>query len=113
VNARPNPALTPGEVGAQRVARHVTLRTKMAVYRSYGIGLLARLRYVIDHLIPLELNGTNSVRNLWPQPRAQAKAKDREEGTLAAAVADGSLTLGAAQLRMLNDWGASNRLEKR
>jgi len=34
---------------------------------------------VIDHLIPLELGGSNRITNLFPQDTASSKLKDRAE----------------------------------
>lgn len=87
-----------------KVARHVTLSTKMTVYARYGIPWLRRLGYRVDHLIPLELNGTNNLRNLWPQPKDEAHLKDVDENHLTTAVAHGSLTLSQAQAEMLRLW---------
>lgn len=73
-------------------------------------------RYEEDHWEPLELGGApdrdvGESRNLWPEPRADATAKDAEEGRLHAAVcADPpTLTLAAARLVMWRDWGPGRR----
>lgn len=90
-----------------------------AVYAEYGIsrqwvGESARAPdtgigpYEIDHLIPLELGGSNSVLNLWPQAASYPKlfapgyaAKDRLENALHALVCARRLSLEAAQRRIL------------
>lgn len=102
---RPNPTLTPGAYGTTPQPRDVPTALKRAVFKSYGIGLLRRLFYVIDHLVPLELCGLNTQPNLWPQPRGEAKLKDRDESRLAAAVHAGVMTLADAQAEMLRTWG--------
>lgn len=102
---RPNPALTPGDYGTVRVARHVTFRTRWLIYGSYGIPLLKRVGYVIDHLVPLELCGTNDHTNLWPQPRAEARAKDFDEHQLLTEVLNQRINLDSAQQSILAKWG--------
>jgi len=59
-----------------------------------------RRGYVIDHLVPLELGGSNDVRNLWPQPRNEARAKDRIEDELHETVCSGRIRLVDAQHRI-------------
>lgn len=100
----PNLAYTPGVAGTTRVPRDVPGAVKSRVFAEYGIGRLRRLLYTIDHLVPLELCGTNDIRNLWPQPRLEALVKDREEAALASQVKSGALTLQEAQQRILTHW---------
>jgi hypothetical protein len=106
MNAKPDPKLTPGAWGTVIVSRDVPAALKRAVYKSYGIGLLRRVLFVVDHLVPLELGGLNLQANLWPQPRREAKKKDLDENRLAAAVAGGNITLAEAQTQILKLWGA-------
>src|SRR5712691_7632060 len=74
----PNPSLTPGAalaVGADdicvpgytKLVRDVPASVKRQVYEEYGITTHAPGEYEVDHLISLELGGSNSIRNLWPQ----------------------------------------------
>lgn len=66
--------------------------------------------YELDHLIPLELGGaTQSLLNLWPEPRTvpQGKgfgAKDAVENRLRGEVCAGKITLHAAQQAIVADW---------
>jgi hypothetical protein len=83
----PDPKLTPGDViadatkddvcspGWAREHRHVTDSDRAKVYAEYtdsartclclgGAGNCCE----VDHLIPLELGGSNDLKNLWPQP---------------------------------------------
>src|SRR5438094_86773 len=62
--------------------RYVTKATKEQIYREYGVPVGRRASYVIDHLIPLELGGSNGVTNLWPEEAAPARAKDQVEHDL-------------------------------
>lgn len=116
---RPDPSLTPG------VTTHVTLadictpgyagkhravseKTKKAVFADYGIkpsGL-----FEIDHLISLELGGSNDIRNLWPQSyhtKSNAHMKDALENRLHWLVCHRKLSLGDAQHEISTDWIAA------
>jgi hypothetical protein len=114
--AMPNPALTPGDadeheisqvcaLGTAHQRRAVSYRVRDHVYLAYGIPRGRRNGlYRIDHLIPLELGGSNRVSNLWPQPYADSKIKDRMEGQLHEAVCSGRMSLEAAQRAIARDW---------
>jgi len=114
----PDPQLTPGAVfhvevaticqpGYARSARHVSTRTKHRVYAEYGITPDGQ-RYEVDHLIPLEIGGSNSIRNLWPEARFtepwNALDKDKLERRLHALVCNGRLDLGVAQAAIASNW---------
>lgn len=58
----------------------------------------------VDHLIPLELGGANSVKNLWAEPWPDAHMKDKEENRLHRAVCSGTLNIRKAQSLMAH-WG--------
>jgi hypothetical protein len=83
----PDPEATPGDMvttDAQTVCvrgyaqreRNVPLEEKRQVYALYGVhpavktvnGKRIRTCCEVDHLISLELGGSNDVKNLWPQP---------------------------------------------
>jgi hypothetical protein len=118
--ARPNPALTPGartSATADQLcdssfhassARHVTAAMKRKVCTEYGIkGPCPDHRYEVDHLIPLELGGSNDLSNLWPEPyepRPGAHEKDKLETWLHRRVCSGVLKLTAAQHEIATDW---------
>ncbi len=74
----PNATFTPGATlpvtiddirvpGYTKKVRNVPQGVKEKVYTEYGITSRAPREYEIDHLISLELGGSNSIRNLWPQ----------------------------------------------
>lgn len=77
---------------------------------DYGLAYRSTIEY--DHLVPLELGGTNSVSNLWAEPNTTAargvnNPKDQVENTLRDAVCGGRVTLAAAQQAIAHDWTTS------
>jgi hypothetical protein len=66
----------------------------------------------LDHLIPLELGGADTLDNVWPQcgpsgvalPQRFFKEKDTVENFLAMQVKQGRMDLGAAQRGIAADW---------
>ncbi len=125
--ALPDRALTPGEVfvgatssiicvsGYSSRVRHVTASEYVSVYAAYRIGYPAPTgSYELDHLIPLELGGDNSTRNLWPEPRAVPgrgfPTKDQLENRLHNLVCAHQLSLATAQQAIATNWYAAYRL---
>jgi hypothetical protein len=82
--------------GYSKRVRNVSESLKRRVYLAYGIRRHRPNAYEIDHLISLELGGSNSQRNLWPEKQPGARAKDKLENTLHTDVCDGSITLRRA-----------------
>jgi hypothetical protein len=80
------------------------------VYAEYGIASGQRHRYRIDHLVPLDLDGSNSIRNLWPQRVMASYAKDRLDAALHSRVCAGQLSLGRAQRAIRSNWVHAYRL---
>ena len=65
-------------------------------------------------MIPLELGGSNDIRNLWPEPYftnpetgCDAHKKDRLENRLHRLVCVGSMDLKEAQAEIASDWVSS------
>lgn len=79
-----------------------TGRWKIRTYVFYGLDTATRGEY--DHLIPLELGGTNSTSNLWVEPGAIPNPKDDVENRLHQEVCAGKLSLAAAQQAIATDW---------
>lgn len=70
--------------------------------------------YEIDHLISLEIGGSDALANLWPQPIAQARTKDHgTEDPLPKLVCSGKINLKAAQECISKDWVACTATVKR
>ena len=119
----PDPRLSPGAVldvtaddicvtGYSSKVRNVPQSEKDQVYKEYGILSHAPRSYEVDHLISLELGGSNSISNLWPESYSgawNAHVKDRLENKLHAMVCDGSLDLKTAQQEIAGNWIAAYR----
>jgi hypothetical protein len=64
--------------------------------------------YELDHLVSLELAGSNDAGNLWPQrndhPAGAINSKDPVENALNKAVCTYQVTLTAAQTAIAGDW---------
>lgn len=117
---RPDPKLTPGATldvttadvcvpGYTKKVRHVPAKVKRQVFALYHLQNVPGA-YEVDHLIPLELGGSNSVRNLWPESHSgtwNARKKDALENRLHKLACAGSLPLEQAQKEMAADWIAA------
>jgi hypothetical protein len=118
----PRKALTPGaalEVGVARICtpgyassvRDVSDAEKARVYARYHVAWVP-YQHEVDHLISLELGGSNAVVNLWPEPyvgRWGARTKDVLENRLHDLVCSGRLALAAAQHQEAADWVGAYR----
>ena len=123
--AMPNPKLTPGDATnatARQLCdpkfhtgsvRNVTEGLKRKVYLEYSMvphkGTCALAGCEVDHLISLELGGSNDIRNLWPEPYApapNAHQKDLVENWLHRQVCSGAISLSDAQHQIATDWFA-------
>jgi hypothetical protein len=118
----PNRRLTPGRDLTRQAAvvcvsgysasvRDVPDSENEAVYARYGIPHVP-YAHEVDHLVSLELGGSNAMANLWPEPYAGrwgARTKDVLENTLHSLVCDGSLTLPQAQRIEATNWVAAYR----
>lgn len=120
---RPDHKLTPGAVDSSLTKailcdpthhtaenRHVTQGEKVKACRAYGITEgCPGSGYELDHLISIELGGSNDITNLWPQPADATgvigyHTKDVVENRAHAAVCSGKLTLKQAQDGISGDW---------
>lgn len=90
-----------------RAAASDTDKVKALSLAQYGQTRAASTEF--DHLVSLQLGGTNAVSNLWPEPnRAGAPGttnpKDAIETHLNKAVCTHKVTLAAAQTAIARDW---------
>ena len=90
--------------GYSEGVRNVPQSEKDRVYAEYGIRRHAPGSYDVDHLISLELGGSNSFKNLWPQKQPGARSKDTLENKLHRQLCDGQISLRTAQRRIVRWW---------
>ena len=115
---KPNPTYTPGSLCTEKSAdfsqyrypahvayckRNVTHEKKAEVAKIYGIPESDWGNYEFDHLIPVNAGGDSSVENLWPQPLAEAKEKDKVEQATYNGLNSGQLNQAQA-VQMIWDW---------
>jgi hypothetical protein len=93
--------------------RNVPQSEKFAVEREYGLTpAYYGTSLEIDHIVPLELGGSNAIANLFPERRAAHPgyhAKDRLENRLHQLVCGGTMSLGAARVGIARNWQALYR----
>ena len=114
----PNRALSPGKAtqatlsqictpGYSSSVRDVSTATKNRVYAEYNITHHTTGEYEVDHIIPLEIGGSNDISNLYPEPaepRPGFHEKDVLENTLHDLVCSHKLDLSTAQNAIAVDW---------
>jgi hypothetical protein len=94
--------------GYSSSVRDVPESEKNQVYAEYGITHRATGQYEIDHLISLELGGSNAISNLWPEPndhpRGYLNSKDILENRLHALLCAGHVSLHRVQTLIAGNW---------
>jgi hypothetical protein len=126
----PDARLTPGDIASTNTNevctagyadrhRDVSAAKKKAIYAAYGLVAGGRWRWVlgvhvfdsdfeVDHLISLQLGGSNDPRNLWPQSYRtrtfNATSKDSLENRLHWLVCHDRLQLAEAQRVIRVNW---------
>ena len=119
----PDPKCTPGAIdpdvtqsnlkstickkgGYTKKVRPSSYRTGKAKYKvaypAYGVSHSKKSE--LDHLVSLELGGSNDIANLWPEVGKEPNPKDKVENDLHEAVCDGDVSLAAAQEAIATDW---------
>jgi len=127
---RPDPSLTPGQAlpgvtaedicqpGYSASVRHVTAAVRRSVFAHYGLDgnhtgyCFGTEGCELDHLVSLELGGSNDESNLWPEPYDgpwNAHVKDKLENRLHRLVCNGGISLSEAQKIEATDWISAYR----
>ncbi len=116
---KPRLGITPGETRpitveevcfyqrAEVVSRDIPNDMRQKVFAAYGIKPAQADQFEVDYLITPDLGGTESIRNLWPQPysvRWNAHVKDKLEQRLHELVCGHQLDLQTAQRDIAVDW---------
>lgn len=90
-----------------KAVRNVPQDLKDEVYAEYEITSHEPGQYEVDHLVSLELGGSNDIANLWPEaakPRPGYHEKDKVENYLHKQVCDGKMSLEEAQRQIATNW---------
>ena len=118
-NALPDSACTPGAIlatgtkdaicksGYAKSVRNVPDSEKDQVYAEYGIKSHAPGQYEVDHLVSLELGGSNDIANLWPEaasPKPGFHEKDKVENYFHDQICSGAISLQQAQQEIATNW---------
>ena len=93
--------------GYSSSVRNVPESEKNQVYAEYGITSRTAGQYEVDHLVSLELGGSNAISNLWPEaaaPQPGFHEKDKVENYLHDQVCSGAISLVDAQREIASDW---------
>ena len=93
--------------GYSKSVRDVPSSEKEQAYQEYGITTHTAGQYEVDHLVSLELGGSNDIANLWPEaavPTPGFHQKDAVENYLHAQVCNGSIPLAQAQQEIAANW---------
>ncbi len=115
----PDSACTPGAIFANATVqqictygytssvRNVPFSEKDQAYAEYRIYHHYSGQYEVDHLVPLELGGSNDIANLWPEaasPTPGFHQKDEVENYLHDQVCSGTMSLKDAQTEIATNW---------
>ena len=117
----PDKQLTPGNMRSVTVKELCTTSTslvrnvpdslKKQIFTSYGMSSndrsVCKEGYEIDHLVSLELGGSNDIKNLWPQSYCgdnNAHKKDKLENELHRQICLGKMNIINAQSCIKTDW---------
>ncbi|HLX57956.1 MAG TPA: HNH endonuclease signature motif containing protein [Ktedonobacteraceae bacterium] len=103
-NATVQQICTPGYASS---VRNVPFSEADQAYAEYGIYHHYSGQYEVDHLVPLELGGSNDIANLWPEaanPTPGFHQKDQVENYLHDQVCSGTMSLKEAQTEIATNW---------
>ena len=88
--------------------RKVSESEKKKACAEYGLTKCPDAKTIeLDHLVSLEIGGSDALANLWPEPQPQARLKDHAlEDRLPKLVCSGRISIKAAQSCISGDWAA-------
>lgn len=125
----PDSACTPGAIfanvtktqvctpGYATSVRDVPQSVKEKVYAEYGIAKHQPGQYEVDHLVSLQLGGSNDIANLWPEaanPMPGFHQKDLVENYLNSQICSGAISLQTAQVEIATNWlSVYNRMPRK
>lgn len=95
--------------GYAQSVRNVPQAVKDKVYAEYGVTSHLPGEYEVDHLVSLQLGGSNDIANLWPEaatPKPGFHEKDQVENYLHDQVCSGKIALKDAQTEIAKNWKA-------
>lgn len=116
--ALPDSACTPGAIlttdtsvicvsGYTATVRDVPNSVRLKVFQEYGIDYALHSNYEVDHLISLELGGSNDISNLFPESYSiqyGARVKDALENHLHSQACSGKISMETAQMEIATNW---------
>lgn len=94
-------------VGYTKTVRNVSTATKKKVFKEYDIPYAQHSNYEVDHIISLELGGSNDISNLFPEAyniKNGARTKNKFENQLHREVCNGDMTIQEAQKEISMNW---------
>ena len=114
----PDPDCSPGAVlttdtnvicvsGYTQTVRNVPDSEKQQVFAEYGIPWSEHSGYEVDHIISLELGGSNDISNLYPESytiQYNAHVKDSFENYLHSQICSNKIPVAVAQTEIATDW---------
>jgi hypothetical protein len=114
-----NPTLTQATVAStickshyvNKIKSQISTKTSTEVFAEYAIAKKKRSSYAIDHLVPLDLGGTNALTNLWPIPlkgTATPKRKAVVDAAVHKSMCAGFISLATAQGLFNMNWPSIN-----
>lgn len=98
------------KTGYTKTVRNVTAKVRAEVLQEYNVSAGYGRTYELDHIIPLELGGSNDIENLWVEPsntnnfKLGYQEKDKVENLLHKKVCNDEITLEKAQYDIVYNW---------
>ena len=84
----------------KKIKSQITNETSTKIFAEYSIAKKKRSDYAIDHLVPVDMGGTNALTNLWPIPLKGTATPQRKavvDAAVRKSMCAGFISLAAAQ----------------